>query len=216
MNDFFMLSLVIILMIMSPGPDFAVVVNNSLSHGRISGVGAAFGIASANLCHISINLLGIGLIIVESVVAFKIMQIVGATYLMYLGYKGITAKPAPQENDLENTIVLEQGKKLYGYYAGFCTGFMTSLLNPKACLFFLSFFSVMLSPESRLSTKIFYGLWMSSLALVWFTMVALFFTSPVVGRHMQRYKHWLERMTGVVLIGLALKLVISDLRQGLS
>ncbi len=208
MNDFLMLSLVIMLMIMSPGPDFAIVVKNSLSHGRLSGVGAAFGIASANLCHITLNLLGIGLLIAESVMAFKIMQIVGAAYLMYLGYKGITAKPAPQANDVESMIVVEQEKKPHGYYTGFYSGFFTSLLNPKACLFLLSFFSVMLSPASTLSTKIFYGLWISSLALVWFTMVALFFTSAVVGRHMQRYKHWLERVTGVVLIGLALKLLL--------
>lgn len=213
MNDFFMLSLVIILMIMSPGPDFAVVVKNSLSQGRMSGVGAAFGIATANLCHITVNLLGIGILIAESVVAFKIMQIVGAAYLMYLGYKGITVKPVLQKKDFENTIVVEKGKKPHGYYAGFRTGFMTNLLNPKCCLFFLSFFSVMLSPASTLSTKIFYGLWMSGLALVWFTMVALFFTNPVIGRHMQRYKHWLERVTGVVLIGLALKLLLSDLQH---
>jgi RhtB (resistance to homoserine/threonine) family protein len=216
MNDFFMLSFVIILMIMSPGPDFAVVVKNSLSHGRMSGVGAAFGIAAANLCHITINLLGIGLLIAESVMAFKIMQIVGAAYLMYLGYKGIRAQPAPQANNVENSIVVEQAKKPHGYYAGFRMGCMTSLLNPKSCLFFLSFFSVIISPESTLLTKILYGLWMSSLALVWFTMVSLFFTSPAIGRPMQRYKHWLERMTGLVLIALALKLVMSDLRQGLS
>jgi len=210
MNDFLMLSLVIILMIMSPGPDFAVVVKNSLGHGRMSGIGAAFGIASANLCHITINLLGIGLLISESVLAFKILQIVGTGYLMYLGYKGITAKPAPQANDVE-AIVVEQRKKPHGYYAGFRMGCMTNLLNPKCGLFFLGFFSVMLSPESTRFTKILYGLWMSSLALVWFTMVALFFTSPVVGRHIQRYKHCLERVTGVVLIGLALKLLLSDL-----
>ena len=213
MNDFLMLSLVIIFMIMSPGPDFAVVVKNSLSHGRMSGVGAAFGIASANLCHITINLLGIGLLIAESVMVFKIMQILGAAYLMYLGYKGINAKPVPQANDVANVIVVEEGKKPYGYCTGFYSGFFTSLLNPKACLFFLSFFSVMLSPASTVFTKIFYGLWMSSLALVWFIVVSLFFTSPVVGRQIRRYKHWLERTTGVVLIAVALKLLLSDLQH---
>lgn len=218
MNDFLMLSLIITLMIMSPGPDFAVVVKNSLAHGRMSGLGTACGIVTANLCHVTMNLLGIGLVIAESPMAFKVMQVLGAAYLMYLGYKGLIAKAVSVENGVQSlraAAPLEATPLARGTqdHNGWYTGFLTGLLNPKACMFFLSFFSVLVEPSTALHTKVFYGLWICAIALLWFSTVALFFTNPVVSGRLQHYKHWLERVTGVFLIGLALKLLTSDIAR---
>jgi threonine/homoserine/homoserine lactone efflux protein len=94
-------------------------------------------------------------------------------------------------------------------HKGLLSGFITSILNPKACLFFLSFFSVMLSPATELRTQIFYGVWISLLALIWFVLVAFFFTTPMIGQKLQNSKHWIERITGGVLMLLSLKLLSS-------
>jgi len=205
MTEFLMLTLVGALMIISPGPDFAIVVKNSLSHGRASGIAASWGISMANLCHVTVNLLGIGVVIAQSVMVFTVMKILGAAYLVYLGYKGIRAKPALTSARVSTPTVAPKRDR-----NGFYSGFLTSLLNPKAALFFLSFFSVILSPGTALHTQILYGVWISSMALFWFILVAIFFTSPIIGRKIEACKHWLERFTGGVLIFLGLKLLSSE------
>lgn len=206
MIEFLTVTFVAALMIISPGPDFAIVVKNSLVQGRLSGYCSALGIAFANLCHVTVNLLGIGVIISQSVIAFTLMKIFGALYLLYLGIKGICAKPA-----LKNRIHQQEKTKVSSIkpHKGLLSGFITSILNPKACLFFLSFFSVMLSPATELRTQIFYGVWISLLALIWFVLVAFFFTTPMIGQKLQNSKHWIERITGGVLMLLSLKLLSS-------
>jgi RhtB (resistance to homoserine/threonine) family protein len=206
MTDFLMLTLVGALMIISPGPDFAIVLKNSLTHGRASGIAASWGIAIANLCHVSVNLLGIGLIIAQSVVAFTVMKILGAAYLVYIGYKGLRAKPAAAPTKTPAPLLVAKRE-----HNGFYSGFFTSLLNPKAALFYLSFFSVILSSATALHTQILYGVWLSTMALLWFILVAIFFTSPIIGQKIAKFKHWLERITGGVLIALGLKLLSSEI-----
>jgi RhtB (resistance to homoserine/threonine) family protein len=209
MTEFFMLTLVAALMIISPGPDFAVVVKNSLTHGRVSGFYTALGVAIANLCHVAINLFGIGVVIAQSMVAFTIMKILGVAYLLYLGYKGLRAKPTVAADKSEVALTTNKTREHNGFYSGL----LNCLLNPKACLFFLSFFSVMLSPATAISTQIFYGAWISSMALVWFIVVACFFTSPVIGKKIDSFKHWLERFTGGILILLGIKLLSYEVSQ---
>lgn len=208
MTEFIMLTLIASLMIISPGPDFAVVVKSSLAHGRASGLFASFGVALANLCHVAINLLGIGVIISKSIIAFTVIKILGATYLLYLGYKGIRAKPT------NNNLVAGTSKVTVAIHSnrqGFYDGLLTSLLNPKACLFYLSFFSVILSPDTKLFTQMFYGIWISTIALLWFMLVAVFFTSETIGNRLTAIKHWLERVTGGVLVLMGLNLLKSEI-----
>lgn len=196
MMEFFTLTLVGLLMIISPGPDFAIVTKISIIQGRLSGLGAAAGIASANLCHVLLNLLGIGMVIASSTVVFTFLKVMGALYLLYIGFKGLRAKPTLDRMEskptdtvdslsdplLRGNIEASSNKKnenslgLKGYYSGF----VTSLLNPKACLFYLSFFSVLLSPATPKFTQLLYGLWICFLALVWFILVAFFFTNPIM------------------------------------
>lgn len=205
MIEFLTLTLVAALMIISPGPDFAIVVQSSLTGGRLSGVYASIGVAFANLCHVAVNLLGIGLIISKSIIIFTLLKVFGAAYLIYLGYKGIRSKPGLQNSihDINHALNNNSQSRL----AGFRTGFLTSLLNPKACLFYLSFFSVMLSPNTPLNVQIFYGAWLSLMALFWFSLVTFFFTHPLIGRKLHACKHWIERTTGGILMLLGLKLL---------
>src|SRR5271169_668034 len=92
--EFITLTIISILMIISPGPDFAILTKTSMVHGRMAGVAAALGIALANLCLVAVNLLGIGLLISESELAFTLLQILGGVYLLYIGFKGLRAKPS--------------------------------------------------------------------------------------------------------------------------
>ncbi len=198
MTEFLMLTFVAGLMIMSPGPDFAIVVKNSLLHGRRAGISASAGIALGNLVHVSINLLGVGLLIANSTILFSTVKVLGAAYLLYLGIKGLMTKSTVSQNTLK-----KEPQKINSFYSGF----LTCLLNPKACLFYLSFFSVVLSADTQVKTQILYGVWITSLAAAWFVLVALFFASPSISKKIQQCKHWLERITGGVLVALGIKLL---------
>lgn len=204
MNEFLTVTLIGMLVVVSPGPDFAIVVKNSMMHGRAAGIQGAFGIALANLCHVAINLLGLGLIISQSATAFTVMKVLGAVYLIYLGCQGLRSKPSDKLAQGTEAVGVSE-KRHYGFYSGL----FTSLLNPKAGLFYLSFFSVILSSQTPILTQIYYGVWISFIALFWFILVSLFFTSAIMRLRMQTYKHWLERFTGGVLILLGLKLLTS-------
>jgi len=206
MTEFLSLTIIVALSIISPGPDFAIVVRNSLAYGRIAGCYAALGISMANLCHVMINLLGIGIIFTQSEMTFRIMKILGAFYLVYLGYQGLRAK-----KNIEGAIHQAAAKPTLKEQHGFYSGFFTSILNPKAFLFLLSFFSVMLSPTTPFVHQIFYGVWIGFLALVWFSLVAWFFTNERMGRKIAIWKHWLERITGGILITIGAKLLSSEI-----
>lgn len=223
MTEFLTLTLFGLLMIISPGPDFAIVTKTSLREGRLAGSMAAVGISIANLCHVAVNLLGIGVIIAKSTIAFTILKILGAIYLLYIGCKGLFAKPlSPFEMAANATSSVTQQVETFPYAIvpsksvrqlgnlGFFRGFLTSLLNPKACLFFLSFFSVIISAETPFLTQALYGGWLSLLSMGWFLLVAFFFTNPFIGAKLKKGKHWLERFTGVALILLGLRLLSTE------
>ncbi len=206
--QFIMLTFIGLLMIISPGPDFAIVTKTSLTDGRLAAIMASVGIALANLCHVGINLLGIGVIISQSMIAFTIMKILGAAYLLYLGIKGLRAKPQLNIEDInKGNQPINFRDNFYLAKRGFSVGMFTSLLNPKACLFYLSFFSVILSPETSLTMQIFYGVWLSFLALVWFVLVSVFFTNPSISAKIRQGKHWIERFAGGALVFLGLRLL---------
>lgn len=206
--EFFTITCIGLLMIISPGPDFAIATKTSIASGRWAGLGVAWGIALANLCHVLLNLLGIGILIANSVLAFTVLKILGAVYLVYIGYKGLRAKPDMQHLLQKDTDEEKEQKNLSGQ-KGFYIGFLTSILNPKVCLFFLSFFSVLISPSTPIFTQFCYGIWICTIALLWFSLVALFFTHPKIAAKLKRAKHWIERVAGGALVLLGLRLLSS-------
>jgi threonine/homoserine/homoserine lactone efflux protein len=232
MVEFFTLTMIAFLMIVSPGPDFAIVTKTAVVSGRAAGFGAAFGIAMANFCLVCINLLGIGVLIAQSVLAFTVLKILGAIYLIYIGVKGLRAKPVAKSAQTEISAKEIESEMAYiqsGVFQqsnthaknpvltsqtlakkGFYSGFITSILNPKACLFFLSFFSVLISPGTALATQALYGIWICVLAMFWFSMVTLFFTNPIISEKLKNGKHWIERITGGLLILLGLHLLAAE------
>ncbi|MED1567417.1 LysE family translocator [Bacillus paramycoides] len=126
-----------ILAALSPGPDFVIVMKNSLGIGRKYGIATALGIASALIVHVAYTVLGFTIILEKWPVVFNIIKLLGAIYLLWLGWKGIRSKALTEtSNDLH---VQQSSNRPIGL--GFREGFLCNLLNPKAPLFFLSIFS---------------------------------------------------------------------------
>lgn len=195
-----------LLAVASPGPDFAIVLRQSITHGRAVALWTSVGIGSGILVHTSYSLLGIGLLVKSSILAFTLMKIAAACYLAWIGIKAIRAKPAPIDRiQSENTAT-----PIPGRHSAFLTGFMTNALNPKATLFFLAVFSVVIDPHTPRLLQAGYGLWMAVMTAIWFSLVSLFFTQEPVRRTFLRMGHWFERAMGVVLLGLGVRLAFAS------
>src|SRR5438094_7329342 len=89
-----------LLAVMSPGPDFVLISKNSLVYSRKSGVYSALGLALGILVHITYSLIGIAYIISRSIVIFSTIKLLGAGYLIYIGYKSLWAKPIKMTDDV--------------------------------------------------------------------------------------------------------------------
>jgi len=108
----------------SPGPDFAMVSRNSLLLSRRAGVITALGIGLAVLVHVSYTLLGVGVLIRQSIWLFNAIKLAGAVYLIYLGIRMLRAKPAGDLPAAQVAPLSDLG--------ALRVGFLTNLLNPKA------------------------------------------------------------------------------------
>lgn len=193
-----------LLAVMSPGPNLAVTIRNSLLHSRKAGVYTATGLAAGNLVHATYCLVGIGVIITQSILLFNTIKWLGAGFLIFMAYKSLKARPySAEERAVGSTARLSPA-------AAFRTGFFTNLLNPKVTLFFLALFTQMIEPGTPLPVQSLYGATMVSLEFGWFAVVSVLISQEGIKKRFFRISHWLERLTGVVLMGLGIRLAFAD------
>ena len=154
------------------------------------------------MVHVGYTVLGIGLIVAHSVVAFTIVKWAGAAYQVWLGVKSFRA-PAPTLPDpgAHDPAARPPSRSL-------AIGALTNLLNPKATLFFVSLFSTIVSPATPLALQFGYGAAMSVVLAGWFTIVAVFLTTAAARTAFARAWRWFNRATGLVLIGLGIRVAL--------
>ncbi len=88
-------------------------------------------------------------------------------------------------------------------------GFLCNALNPKAPIYFLSLFTLVLSPDMPLYQITIFGLWIMFIQLCWFSFVVLVLSIPSVNRRFQRAGHWIDRVLGGAMILLGIKVLMS-------
>ena len=200
-SDFLTVIIAHALAVMSPGPDFSIVLRESLRYGKKPAIWTAVGIGSGISVHVIYSLFGISLLIKSSPDLFQLLRWLGASYLLYLAWGSL------QSGKGGSTGILEGEVHKTSWHA-WRLGFLTNVLNPKASLFFLALFSVILSPETSNTAVFIYGAWMSIVTMLWFTLVAIFFSQEKV-RIAYMKKSWLvDRFMAIVLTLLAVKLIL--------
>jgi len=204
-SQFLTVVLVHLLAVASPGPDFAVVVRQSIVYGRKTAIWTSLGVGSGIFIHVGYSLLGIGLLVSRSIALFSVMKMVCALYLIYLGVGALRAKPMNRAE-----VPGKRAKTLPTTAQALRTGFFTNGLNPKATLFFLSLFTVVIDPATPLLIQAGYGLYMAVATALWFTGLSLLFGHASVRRTFLKIGHWFDRLTGVVLIVLGLKVAFTE------
>ncbi len=205
-TEFLTVALIHLLAVASPGPDFAVVIRESVSHGRRAGICTALGVGCGISLHVAYSLLGIGLIVAQSLTLFTLLKWLAAGYLLYIGVRALRARPA----DPALLEALGDGAARSGRGA-FASGFLTNALNPKATLFFLSLFSVVIDPHTPRTVQAGYGLYLACATAAFFCLVALLFSQARVRAGFMRMGHWFDRAMGAVLVALGLRLAFGEL-----
>jgi RhtB (resistance to homoserine/threonine) family protein len=188
----------------SPGPDFVIAVRNSIQYNRRTGVMTAFGFAAGVAIHVSYCLMGLATIISQSIIVFSILKFVGAAYLFYVGVTSLRSQGFSMVEANHNA----QKQDITALQA-FRSGFITNLFNPKATLFFLALFTQILSPDVPYWTSAFYGLTCVIMTAIWFSIVATVLTTPVIRAQFLKFSKWIDRVCGVALIALGIRLAYS-------
>ena len=202
-DNFYLFLSVSLLVNIAPGPDMLYTAARSLSQGTKAGIFSALGIFTGCLFHITAAVFGLSKIIEESVLLFSIIKYAGAAYLIYLGIRSLLKQKT--ENEIASLTDLS-------YRKIFLQGMVTNLLNPKVAIFFLSFLPQFIDPASPwLKEQIaFLGLWFGTQGtLVLMIVAVLAGTFRKILSHNKGFWAWQERITGLILVGLGIRILFT-------
>ena len=199
LEQFFLIAAVHLLAVASPGPDFAIILKQSIRYDRRTAIYTSLGIATGILLHVTYSLVGIGLLIASDERLFTALKYLAAGYFCYIAWHSLRAKKP--ENIIEDSQVNnQQTSDNPPLKKAFFTGFLINGLNVKATLFFVSLFSVIIMPETPFAIKLSYGLYMTLATAAWFILLSCLLTQTKVRAVLQKKGYILDRVMGAVLL----------------
>jgi RhtB (resistance to homoserine/threonine) family protein len=192
------------LVIVAPGPDTVVVTKNALLYGRRAALATSLGVNTGLLIWTLAAALGVAAVVRESAVAFTVLKLVGAVYLVWLGFQALRAARRHAAPDALHTT--GQNPRV-GALLGYRQGLLSNLGNPKIAVFFTGLLPQFVSPgKPVLEPFLLLGGLFVLMTVVWLCGYALVAAraSALLGR--PRVRAALDRVTGVVLVGLGVRL----------
>lgn len=204
MQPFLMIAAAHFLALLSPGPDFFLVARTSLATNWRIASGACLGIALANGVFIVAAFAGMS-VLAPGGAPFVALQLAGCGYLLYLGALFIRHAGA---NALQQTPGPQGAGQTAAaarlWWRAAAMGFVSGILNPKNALFYASLAAMLTGPYASAGWKAVYGAWMFAMVLLWDLLIATLIGNAAVLRRFARALPWLERISGALLIALAL------------
>lgn len=209
--EFITIAGVHLIAVASPGPDFAIVLKQVINQGRRAAIFSSVGIGLGIMLHVMYSILGLSLLIKTTPMLYNIMLYAAAGYLFYIGVLALRSQPSESAvialND--NGLASRSGSKSeQSIWQAFRLGFVTNGLNPKATLFFLSLFSVVVAPTTNDAVRWGYGVYLAVATGIWFITLSVLLSTSHIEQYLQQYRHVIDRLMGVVLIVLAISLVL--------
>jgi RhtB (resistance to homoserine/threonine) family protein len=193
------------IVIVVPGPDTAVVTKNVLVHGRQAAFGTSLGV-SAGLCVWTIAAaVGVASVVRASAVAFTVLKLLGALYLVWLGLQALRAARHADSGADSST----PNRPTMSALGGFRQGLLSDLANPKIGIFFTSLLPQFVDPgHSVLLPFIALGALFALMTLLWLFAYCVIAARAARTLQRPRVKAMMDRVTGVVLIALGLRLAV--------
>jgi RhtB (resistance to homoserine/threonine) family protein len=208
---------------LTPGPDVFYMVTHALKGGWRAGTVAAAGIFAGCLVHVAAATVGLSALVASSSMAFTVLKIVGAAYLVYVGFKMLTSKPSNAINNIADEAINTQATANNAPQLSkndlrkvFLQGFWTNVLNPKVALFFLAFLPQFITPNSAHPSLAFLTLGIVfNVSAIPINMGYVLLAAWLKQRAsvVQRSMHWLERIAGAVFMGFGVKLALTEVPQ---
>ena len=188
---------------MTPGPDFALITRNTVQYSRRAGILTALGISTAVLIHITYCSLGLALVITQSTLLFNLIKLIGGSYLVYMGISAL--RNIKNKNNKLIPNELKKSQHTINNWQAFRQGFLTNLLNPKAAIFFLALFTMVVDTGLHLFTLAL-AITLFLTVFAWFSCLTLILSHPKVARALQRSQNIIIKAMGIFLIlfGIAL------------
>jgi threonine/homoserine/homoserine lactone efflux protein len=202
--EFLALFTVNFLNILSPGPETALMVYNSSRYSRKVGLFTGFGIVCGTMIHKTYTLLGFGMVVAKSPTLFMIIKYAGSAYMMYLGYRMFF----PKKKQVEH---VHHPKNLTPKQA-FRMGFLMDILHPGSSLFFMSIVAATVSTSTPLAVQGIYGVLLICTSICWYSALATVFSNKHLQKVVLNIGPWIDRITGVTLILLAIRLALFTIK----
>ncbi|SDH55988.1 Threonine/homoserine/homoserine lactone efflux protein [Vibrio xiamenensis] len=193
--------------LMSPGPDFALVVQNATRYGRNTGLAIAFGLSCGILLHSVLSITGVSLIVHQHPLLFALMQLIGGGYLLYLGLGALNAVWRLAKSDAPYTPSAAKNQLLSSRRQAFSRGFATNILNPKALVFFISLMSSLVPADMPVAVKTLTIAILFGLSLLWFSFLAWALSTERLQTKLQSATLYIDGLCGLVFTGVGVMIV---------
>ncbi|ELQ6216657.1 LysE family transporter [Cronobacter dublinensis] len=188
---------------LSPGPDFFLVIKNAARYPRSAAMMTAAGVIAGVITHMTYCVAGIAVVITTTPWLFGALKYVGAAYLVWLGVNALLTRGT---TSLALDGVAQESTSLK---KAFLQGYLCNLLNPKATLFFLAMFTQVLNVNSGMMEKLWYAGIIVALTLVWWPLLVWLIQSAPVRRGLTKAQKVIDKLLGGMLLALGIKVALS-------
>lgn len=207
--------------LISPGPDFALVLKNSIARdskslSRKLACITALGLASGVLIHTLLSILGVSILIKNQPMLFTGLQLLGATYLLYLGYGALKSGWYRVKSGCITSLGVDTNKQQkVGIWQVYLTGLVTNLLNPKALVYFISLVSAFVVNSSSTSLKLSIAAELFLLTFIWFSLLAIFLSAKKMQEWIKQFEGYINIATGMLFSSVGVIIIWQALAQSL-
>jgi RhtB (resistance to homoserine/threonine) family protein len=206
MENYLLFIFTAILVIIMPGPGFALVTKNTLTHGKEGGIKTVLGTVSGMIIHTLMATLGLSAILMKSAILFSIIKYAGAAYLIYLAIKSMKNALSKRES---KSHIEDIKTNVSGTVRSFRQGFTTSILNPKTSVFFLSFLPQFISNnQSHFFQFLLFGLTFTVLTGIWYLLYIVLIRQLRMFLKRESVNRAMEGITGTILLVFGVRLFL--------
>jgi threonine/homoserine/homoserine lactone efflux protein len=195
---------VAMILIVTPGPDTALIIRQALRRGTRAASRSAFGIGVGSSVWALASVLGVAVLLEGSAAAFTVLKLAGAAYLIYLGARSLIGSFAAAP-DAASDNAPQKGAPLRGSSA-FAQGLLNNLLNPKAGAIFVTLMPQFIQPHDSLMRLLLMVACYDVMVVAWLCTYGYVVSRAGRSRIGVRVRRSLERVTGVVMIALGARL----------
>jgi len=198
------------LVIVTPGPDMTLVARNTIASGRSHGLLTAAGALCGVCVHVMAAALGLSAILASSAAAFTVVKFAGAAYLCWLGARTLLATRHGAAGDEPLPTLAPPTLAQRDTASPVAQGFLSAVLNPKLAVFFLTFLPQFVDPGNMPEVSMLaHGAVFVLMGAVWLTAWVLSLDRLSAWIAHSAVRLWIERVSGLVLVALGLRLALS-------